>query len=168
MEAIINALGLNATLVAQVFHFLVLLIFLRLVVYKPIVNILEQRQKLIADNVAAAEEERRQAEALRQQYLADIQKAKAEAQEIIQQATKSGEEQARQIIEAAKEEAARIKESAMQDIAREKERAVAELREHVATLAILVAGKVVSAKITEDIQRSMIDEFIKEAGDLPC
>jgi F-type H+-transporting ATPase subunit b len=168
VDAVVQALGLNATLVAQVFNFIMLLIFLRIVVYPHIVRILEERQNYIENNVAAAEEERKQAEALRQQYLADMQKAKDEAREIIQQATKAGEEQAREIIEAAKAEANRIKEAAMQDINREKEKAVAELRDQVATLSILVAGKIVSEKITADIQRGMIDEFIKEAGDLPC
>lgn len=168
MDAVVKALGLNATLVAQVFNFIMLLIFLRIVVYPHIVRILEERQNYIENNVAAAEEERKQAEALRQQYLADMQKAKDEARDIIQQATKAGEEQAREIIEAAKAEANRIKETAMQDINREKEKAVAELRDQVATLSVLVAGKIVSEKITADIQRGMIDEFIKEAGDLPC
>lgn len=168
MEGVINALGLNATLVAQVFNFIVLLIFLRIVVYPHIVRILEERQNYIERNVAAAEEERKQAEELRQKYLAEMQKAKDEARDIIQKATKTGEEQAREIIEAAKAEANRIKEAAMEDINREKEKAVAELREQVATLSILVASKIVSEKITADIQRGMIDEFIKEAGDLPC
>jgi len=168
VEGVINALGLNMTLVAQVFNFIVLLIFLRIVVYPHIVRILEERQNYIEKNVAAAEEERKQAEELRQKYLAEMQKARDEARDIIQKATKTGEEQAREIIEAAKAEANRIKEAAMEDINREKEKAVAELREQVATLSILVASKIVSEKITADIQRGMIDEFIKEAGDLPC
>jgi F-type H+-transporting ATPase subunit b len=168
MESVIAALNLNATLVAQIFNFIVLLIFLRVVVYKPIVNVLEQRQKAIADNVAAAEEERKQAEALRQSYLAEMQKSKEEAQAIIQQATKAGEAQAQQILEAAKAESVRIKDSALADIEREKEKAVAILREQVVTLSIMVANKVVSNKITDDLQHSMVKEFIKEAGDLPC
>ncbi len=168
MDAIVQVLNLNNTLVAQVFNFIVLLIFLRIVVYPHIVRMLEDRQNFIANNVAAAEEERKQAEALRQQYLDELQKAKNEAQSIIQKAGKAAEEQAHEIIEAAKAESNRIKESALQDINMEKEKAVAELRDQVATLSILVAGKVINEKITADIQRSMIDEFIKEAGDLPC
>ncbi|TYO96562.1 F0F1 ATP synthase subunit B [Desulfallas thermosapovorans] len=168
MDGVINALGLNNTLVAQVFNFIMLLIFLRVVVYPHIVRILEERQNYIANSVTAAEEERKQAEALRQQYLDELNKAKAEAQEIVQKATRAAEVQAQEIIESAKAESARIKESALQDINREKEKAVAELRDQVATLSILVASKVVSEKITADVQRGMIDEFIKEAGDLPC
>lgn len=168
MNDIVTSLGLNATLVAQIFHFIVLLIFLRLVVYPPIVKILEQRQEAIAGNVAAAEEERKQAETLRQQYLSDMEKAKEEANDIIQKATKSAEEEARAIIDSAKEEAGRIKDSALQDIEREKEKAVSELREQVASLSILVAGKVIDERITTDIQDDLVDKFIKEAGDLPC
>jgi len=168
LDAIIEGLGLNATVVAQIFNFLVLFVFLRLVVYPPLMKLLEERQKFIADNVAAAEEERKQAESLRQQYLDDLQQAKNEAQNIIQKATKAAEDGARDILEAAKVEASRQKEAALQDINREREKAVAELRDQVATLSILVASKIVSEKITAGIQRDMIDEFIKEAGDLPC
>jgi F-type H+-transporting ATPase subunit b len=164
----VEALGINYTLVAQIINFIILLIFLRLVVYKPIVNILEQRQQYIASNVAAAEEDRKQAEALRQQYLAEMQKAREEAQAIIQQATKAGEEKAQEIVEAAKAEAQRIKESALEEIAREKEKAVAELRDQVATLSILVAQKIINQTITPEIQHSLVQEFIKETGDLPC
>lgn len=168
MEEIIKSLGLNSTLVAQIFHFIVLLIFLRLVAYKPIVSILEKRQQNIYDNVRAAEEERKQAETLRQKYLADMQKAKEEAQAIIQQASKAGENQAQQIIEAAKTEANRLKESALQEIEREKEKAVAELRDQVATLSILVADKIIGKNISKELQHDLVQEFIKEAGDLPC
>lgn len=168
MEGIIQVLNLNYTLVAQVFNFLMVFIFLRIVVYPYIVKILDERQKFIIDNIDAAEEDRKQAEILRQQHLEELQMAKSEAQEIIQKAGKAAEEQAQEIIEAAKVESNRIKESALQDINREREKAVAELREQVATLSILVAGKIVNEKMTEDIQRTMIDEFIQEAGDLPC
>ncbi|WP_347489365.1 F0F1 ATP synthase subunit B [Desulfoscipio sp. XC116] len=168
MDAIVQVLNLNNTLVAQVFNFIMLLIFLRVVVYPHIVRMLEERQNFIANNVAAAEEERKQAEALRREYLDELQKAKNEAQSIVQKSVKAAEEQAHEIIEAAKAESNRIKESALQDINREKEKAVAELRDQVAALSILVAGKVVSEKITADVQRGMIDDFIKEAGDLPC
>lgn len=168
MDSVINALGLNATLVAQIFNFIILLIFLRLVVYPVIVKVLEQRQQAIADNVAAAEEERKQAEALRQSYLADMQKAKEEAQAIIQQATKAAEAQAQQIMEAAKAESVRVKDQALQEIEREKEKAVAVLREQVVSLSVLVAQKIVSQQMNSDIQHSLVQEFIKEAGDLPC
>lgn len=161
-------LEFNATLLAQIFHFVVLLIFLRVVAYKPIAKLLKDRQDYIANNVAAAEAERAQAEQLRQQYLADLQKARNEAQEIIAQATKAAELQAQEIIATAKEEANRARESALADIQREREKAVRELRDQVASLSVLVAGKIIGQTITPEIQHQLVYDFIKEAGDLPC
>ncbi|MEW6425125.1 MAG: F0F1 ATP synthase subunit B [Bacillota bacterium] len=161
-------LEFNATLLAQIFHFVVLLIFLRVVAYKPIAKLLKDRQEYIANNVAAAEEERAQAEKLKQQYLADLQKAREEAQGILAQATRAAELQAQEIIAAAREEADRVKESALADIQREREKAVRELRDQVAALSVLVAGKIIGRTITPEVQRQLVYDFIKEAGDLPC
>ena len=118
MGGILDSLGINQTLVAQVFNFVILLIFLRIVVYPHIVRVLDERQNYIENSVNAAEEERKQAEELRQQYLAEMQKAKEEARDIIQKASKAGEVQAHEIIEAAKAESNRIKEAALEDINR--------------------------------------------------
>lgn len=161
-------LEFNTTLLAQIFNFVILLIFLRLVAYKPIAKLLMERQDYIANSVAAAEEERKQAQELRQQYLADLQKAREEAQAMIAQAAKVGETQAQEIIAAAKAEANRVKESALQEIEREKEKAVRELRDQVAMLSVMVAGKIIGRTITPEIQHDLVHQFIREAGDLPC
>lgn len=161
-------LEFNATLLAQIVDFIILLIFLRLVAYKPLMKLLQDRSDHIANTIAAAEQERQQAEQLRAGYEAEMRRAREQAQEIIQKATKAGEEQALEIIENAKKEAARIKDAAMTDIQREKEKAVAELRDQVASLSILVAGKIINQKLNDEIQHKMVQDFIKEAGGLPC
>lgn len=161
-------LEFNATVLAQIFHFIVLLIFLRVVAYKPIAKLLKERQDYIANSVAATEEERAQAEQLKLQYQADLQKARGEAQAIIAQATKTAELQAQEVIAGAKEEANRVKESALADIRREREKAVRELRDQVAALSVLVAGKIINQTITPELQRQLVYNFIEEAGDLPC
>ncbi|AQS60378.1 F0F1 ATP synthase subunit B [Desulforamulus ferrireducens] len=163
-----ESLGFNGTILAQMFNFLVLLILLRAVAYKPFMNMLEKRKQLIESSIAAAEEDKRQAEALRASLQADLQRARQEAAEIIARATKNAEDQAQQIIEAAKAEATRVREGALADIQREKEKAVAELRDQVATLSILVASKIIDQKLNDDIQKDLVNKFVKEAGDLPC
>lgn len=159
-------LKFNATLIAQIVDFIILLIFLRVVAYKPLLNLLNKRSEHVADTIAAAEQERQQAEQLRAGYEAEMRRAREQAQEILQKATKAGEEQAAEIIENAKSEATRIKESALSEIHREKQKAAAELRDQVASLSILVAGKIISQKLTDDVQHGMVQDFIKEAGEL--
>lgn len=159
-------LEFNATVLAQIVDFIILLIFLRLVVYKPLTKFLGDRSDHIANNIAAAEQERREAEQLKAGYEAEMRNARVQAQEIIQKATKAGEGQAMEIIENAKHEAGRLKDAALSEIEREKQKAIAELRDQVATLSVLVAGKIINQTMTDQIQRSMIENFIKEAGEL--
>lgn len=163
-----ESLGFNGTMLAQMFNFLVLLILLRAVAYKPFMNMLEKRKELIESSIAAAEEDKKQAEALRASLQADLQRSRQEAADVLARASKSAEDQAQQIIEAAKAEATRVRDGALADIQREKEKAVAELRDQVATLSILVAGKIIDQKLNDDIQKDLVNKFVKEAGDLPC
>ena len=161
-------LEFNATLIAQIFNFVILLIFLRLVAYKPIAKLLKDRQDFIANSIATAEEERRQAQELHEQYLADMKKAREEAQAVIAQATKVAGVQAQEIIAAAKGEANRAKDGALKEIEQEKEKAVRELRDQVAVLSVMVAGKIIGKTVTSEIQHDLVQQFIREAGDLPC
>jgi F-type H+-transporting ATPase subunit b len=159
-------LEFNATILAQIADFIILLIFLRLVAYKPLTKMLADRSDHIANSIAAAEQERQEAEQLKAGYEAEMRRAREQTQEIIQKATKAGEDQASEIIANAKNEAGKLKETALAEIEREKIKAVAELREQVASLSVLVAGKIINKTMSEDIQRGMIDDFIKEAGEL--
>ncbi|WP_003542768.1 F0F1 ATP synthase subunit B [Desulfotomaculum nigrificans] len=159
-----ESLGFNATLLAQMINFLILLILLRAVAYKPFMNMLEKRRELIESSIAAAEEDKKQAEQLRANLQAELKHTREEAAEILARATKNAEEQAQAIIEAAKAEAARVKESALAEIQREKEKAVAELKDQVATLSILVAGKIIDQKLDANLQKDLVNKFIKEAG----
>ncbi len=159
-------LEFNATLLAQIADFIILLIFLRLVAYKPLSKLLANRSEHIASNIAAAEQERQEAQQLKAGYEAEMRRARGQAQDIVQKATKAGEDQALEIIESAKNEAVRIKDAALAEIAREKQKAVVELRDQVASLSVLVAGKIIGKKMTDQIQHSMIKDFIKEAGEL--
>lgn len=163
-----ESLAFNGTLLAQMFNFLVLLILLRAVAYKPFMRMLDKRRELIESSIAAAEEDKKQAEELRAALQADMQKSREQASEILARANKNAEEQAQQIIDAAKVEATRVKDGALAEIQREKEKAVAELRDQVATLSILVAGKIIDQQLNDDVQKDMVDKFVKEAGELPC
>lgn len=158
----------NATLLAQIFNFVVLLIFLRLVVWKPLMRVIDKRKDQISASVIEAEENRQEAENLQAELKAELAKAREEAQSIIQRASTTAETEAKNILESAKNEANRIKEGALQDIQMERDKAVAELRNEVASLSILIASKVVSEQITDDVQADLVDKFIEEAGGLPC
>ena len=150
---------INGTLITQIIHFLLLLVLLRLVAYKPILKVLEERQKYVASNIEQAERQRAEAEKIKAEFEAEMRRAREEAQQIIERATKASEEQAQAIMEAAKEEANRLKEGA---------KALAELKDQVANLAVLVASKVIRDGLTVDAQHKLVQDAISEVKNLPC
>ncbi|MBE0466427.1 MAG: F0F1 ATP synthase subunit B [Candidatus Desulforudis sp.] len=162
------ALDFNATVFMQMFHFLLMLIVLRLVAYRPLMNIIEQRQAYIAGEIEQAESQKVQAAELKAEMDAGLQKARDEAKAIVDRAVKASEEQAQKILEEARADAQKVKEDALADIQREKEKAVAQLRNEVASLAVLVASKVVKDGLTIDEQHNLVQDAIKEVGQLPC
>lgn len=160
MKQLIEQLGLNGTLIAAILQFIILLILLKAVAYKPILKALDERKKSIDTSLANAENQRIETERLHVEQLEAIRKAKTEAQEIILMATKIGEDRAKEIHEETLVESARIKKAALEEIEIEKKKALIAIREEVTTLALLAAGKVLGKVISGTEQEDMVKDFI--------
>ena len=163
-----NPIAIDFTLPAQAISFLLLVWVLSKFAWKPLMKIMEDRRNHIEASLAQAEQERRQAEKIRQEYQADMLKARQEAQEVIARATKISEERAEEILTQARAEAEKIKQAAMLDIEREKDRAIAEVRGQVASLSVAVAERIIRQKLDVSGQEQLIEQYIQEVGDLPC
>lgn len=70
----------NATLIAQILNFLVLVIVLAKFAYKPLCNIMDERKNKIASDLESAEKAKTDAEAVKAEYAAKLAEAKQEAQ----------------------------------------------------------------------------------------
>lgn len=163
-----NPIHFDLTILVQVISFLLLVWILGKVAWKPLMKMMEQRRNYIETNLLNAENERKQAEQIRQEYQAEMLKARQDAQEIIAKATKISEERAAEMIIAARSEAEKIKHSTMQDIEREKARAIAEVRAQVADLSVSIAEKIIRQKIDVQIEDQLFKKLIQEVGDLQC
>lgn len=147
-----------------IINFLALFIILRKFLFGPILGMMEQRRKEIADNLARADEAQREAEKLRQEYLDQMAAARKEAQDIINQANKAGEAARAELLEDARAQASNLLSKAQETIQREKDKALAELREEVASLAILAASKVIDKTLTVDDHGRLVKDFVDEVG----
>lgn len=152
----------------QVVNFLILLFILKKLAYKPVLNMLDERKKSIEDAINNAETAKNEAEAMRKEYETHLAEAKKEAQDIITKATKFGEEMKNEIVTNAQNEAAKAIQKAQEEIALEKNQAIAALRDEVAVLAVMAAGKVLGKSITVEDHEKLIKEFVAEVGDLKC
>ncbi|HBS60958.1 MAG TPA: ATP synthase F0 subunit B [Firmicutes bacterium] len=164
---------INATLFAQIIHFLLLVVVLTWVAYKPITQALADRQTYISSTIDAAEKQQAEAAKMQEEYKALLVQARAEAQSIVDKATKLGEQTREDIIRETKEETAKMLKLAKSEIAREQEKALADLRNEVAALSVLAAGKIIGEKLDAQAHEKLVQNFIgqldnKGAGGLPC
>ena len=83
--------NINATLIAQILNFLVLVFVLAKFVYKPVLGIMEERKNKIASDLETAEKAKNDAEAVKAEYAAKLADARQEAQAIIENARKTAQ-----------------------------------------------------------------------------
>lgn len=164
MSGILQSLDFNGTFVYQVIDFVLLFIFLRIFVWPPLVKALQKRREGIANDIAAAETERKEAERLRQEREEALSAARAEAQAIVERAERTAADEARTLVAEARAQAERIKAEVTAETARVKEGAVRALRDEVADLALLAAGRVLGHEVGGDEDRRLAQEFVAEVG----
>ena len=154
-----------STVIFAIINFCILVVGLKVLLYKPVCKMLDSRREEVANNLNSAEEAKLEAQKLRDEYAAQIQNARNEAQDIINQAAKIGEQTKADIVNEAREEAARLTAKARDEIAREKTEALNEIRNEIADLAVLAASKVVGKTIDVADHQNMVNNFVKEVGE---
>ena len=155
-----EGLGINlGYLLVQVFNFLIIFVILAAWMYKPLLNMMQERRETIAkgiEDARIASEARENAEKEAEEILA---KAQQEAGKIVREATDRGEQVRTEIKEAADSEIVKMREDAVADAQQEKDKILGELRGQVAALSIAAAQKIIGESLDEKRQRALIDDF---------
>ncbi len=164
MASILQSLHIDGTLLIQAIDFILLFAFLRIFAWPPLVAAMEKRRAGIEEQLSAAENERQQAVALREQQQRDLEGAKAQAQAIVERAQKAAAEEARQLLEDARQQAERMRKQVRDEISRERDAAVGVLRNEVADLVLTATGKLLRTRLDAAQDRRLVEEFIATAG----
>lgn len=164
---------INGTLIAQVINFLLLVWLLAKFAYKPLMQVLHDRQQKIADNIDAAERNRQEAEQLKLDYQRQLAEVRAQAQAIVEKAEKLAEENKEEILKAARAESARILKNVQEEVARERALALAQIKGEVVTLSMAAATKIIEKNMDSEANAILVSSFIEKLdaqkiGGLPC
>ena len=133
--------------------------------FKPVMQIIEDRQKEIDDLYDSAGRDRQEAELLRQQYTEKLADAQQTGERLVKEAVARGQAREDEILRQARSEADAIMAKAEADIAREKKKAVNDAKDEIAGLAMEIAGKVVGHSLNQQDQAALVDRFIEQLGD---
>ncbi|MDF2960903.1 MAG: subunit of synthase [Paenibacillus sp.] len=150
--------------VFAIIAFVILYWLLNKYAFGPLFGIMEERRRMIAEQLSTTEQNRVKAEQLMAEQKQAMQDVRKEAQEIIEQARKISSKQGEDIVEHAKAEATRLKDEALKDIENEKNKAVAALRSQVSAMSVMIASKIIEKQVDEKSQEQLIEHYLKEVG----
>jgi F-type H+-transporting ATPase subunit b len=146
---------------SQVVSFCIVAFLLQRFAYKPILNVLEERRRRIAEGLANAEKIRQQLAESEARYQDILAKANAEAQKMIDEARASAAHVKERETQKAIGEAEQILVKAREAAALEHTRMLGELKREVGRLVIDTTAKVTGKVLTNDDQKRINDEAVK-------
>nr|WP_188207671.1 F0F1 ATP synthase subunit B [Alkalibacillus aidingensis] len=152
-------------MIVQLVMFLILLALITKFAWRPLMNVMQEREQHIANEIDSAEKSRQESERLMKEAQDELKSTRQNAQQIIEDAKLTAKDQEETLISEAKAEAERIKQSARQEIEQEKERAIQALQEQVGTLSVQIASKVIEKELSMDEQEKLINEYLEKVGE---
>ena len=161
----ITDIGINLpVLIAQTVNFVVLLIILKLFVYKPVLNMLDQRRARIEEGLNAAQRGQESAAEAEKTAQAELDNARREGQNIVQNAQQASQRLQEEGRVAAAQQTEAMLERARSEIALERDQAIAELRREFADLTIAAAEKVIGQSLDRNAHQRLIEQALAESS----
>lgn len=140
---------------------------LRRFAYPVILDLVEKREKALADAIESAKRDREEAAKLLADHKAQIEAARDEAQKFIAEARVISEKSRSDMLEKTRQEQTELIERARRDIAGERDKAIAQLRREAVDLAIAGAGRVIEQNLDNDKNRKIVDDFLTTLASNP-
>jgi F-type H+-transporting ATPase subunit b len=152
----------NATLIGQLIAFTVFVVFCMKYVWPPLIAAIEERQKKIADGLAASERAEKDLELAQSSATDKLREAKEEASKIIELAKKRATQLVDEETQKGHSEREKIIAQGHAEIEAEKNRVKEELRKQVAALAIAGAQQILAREIDAQAQSDIVEKLVAE------
>jgi F-type H+-transporting ATPase subunit b len=155
-------MNMNATLIGQLIAFAVFVWFCMKYVWPPLMKAIEDRQKTIADGLAASERATKDLELAQAKATEQLKEAKSQAAEIVEQAKKRANQLVDEETQRGHAEREKIIASGYAEIEAERNRVKEDLRKQVAVLAISGAEKILAREIDAQAQNDIVEKLVAE------
>lgn len=143
----------------------ILVLILKKFLFKPVQNILKQREEEVGKIYSDADSALQKANADKAAYEEKLLEAKDEADSLIKSASERAKQESGEIVAAAKLEAERRLRNADEDIELAKKKAADDMKSSIAEMVIDLAAQVTRKEIDPSAHSKIIDEAIESLGD---
>jgi len=150
---------------AQLISTIVLFLFLKRLVWKPMQDFLQKRSNVIVDELESARTLNEEAKLNKEKLDNELKEIRLQASNILEEAKKQAEQMKEAILKEAEEEAFELKKKAAKDILRDRQLAESNIKEQAVDLAFSAAEKLIQANLNTANNQKMIDDFIQGLGE---
>jgi len=158
-------IGINLPLLlAFIVNFVILFGLLGLVLYKPVMKMLDERSKRIKEGMERAEATKEEYARAEEEVKRLISKAREDGQALVSQATQIGERLREEAKDGAREEAQVIIERTRAELDEERDRIIDDLRREFVDISISAAEKVIKETLDKKRHRRLIEEALEESA----
>jgi F-type H+-transporting ATPase subunit b len=157
-------MDIAVTLIIQGVAFFLVVLGVMKWLWPPLMNILEQRQKTIAEGLAAGNKGQKDLDEAKVKSQEIIREARDKAVQIVDQASKRANEIIEEAKGTAQSEAQRIVTQAHEEIALDTTKARESLRKQVANLAVQGASRLLEREIDPKTHAQLLDKLDLEVA----
>ena len=162
-DAFESFVGVNVwTMLFAWCNLLILYLFLKKILFVPMKNMIDSRQKEVDDMYDEAESSRRDAAQMKAEYEEKMKHAEEESEDILKKAVRKAQLREEEILQEANEKAARTLKRAEEQVELEKKRAINEVKDEVSGMAVEIAASILARDIKAEEHSAMIDDFLRE------
>ena len=163
-DSIAQAFALDPwNLLTQLLAFVVLVILVIVVGYKPAKKYLDKRKEYINGELKNAEDQNKSAKENFDKSAKEIATSHKEAMKIVDDAKNSANIEKGKIIDEANDEIAKMKNEASKSIEQEKAKSYNDVKKHIIDLTIDASSKVLEREVNIDDNKKLINDFVNEA-----
>ena len=144
---------------------ILLFLVLKKFLFKPVMQMIADRQKEIDDMYDAADSAKSEAQALEAEYKEKLSQAALTGERMVKEAVERGQRREEEILRQANQDASAIMEKASADIAQEKKKALNDAKDEISDIAMAIAEKVVGRELNGADHTDLVNGFIDKLGE---
>lgn len=149
-------------LLGQILTFILLLVILRLVLYKPMLRMLDERKQRIAQGMKDAEEAAKTRQQSEGEAAARLKEATKKAETLLDEAKTAADTLKNELLSQTQAELQKARQQQQEELARAKEQMIAEVRQDVVKLVVATTTKVLQTEITKEQHQALTKQAVKE------
>lgn len=142
--------------------FLIVLVVLKRVAFKPIQEMIDKRREHIEQAVAEADRARAEAQNVLEEHRKLVADAKGQGEEILAEARRIADAQRERVRVETEEDRTRRLEETRRQIEQATQQALGEIRDEVGRLSLLAAEKITGKSLTDADHQRLIDEALAD------